>query len=198
MLALTWISIITIVTIVITATLIAVNRPPFSLPTKRRRSLPANPPSVLTLKIGDIIQYLDQDWVVEGKLIYTSHNYRWIEYLLQDNEEIRWLSVEEDDQVKVVWLETTQALNISRNPPKHLRFGETTYYLDECGTAQMQREGTTLNKVEHCQYFDYSGDGNQILCIENWGGDVEISVGQTIDPKSLTILRGDGQRIYGL
>lgn len=113
MLTFIWISIIAIV---ITATLIVVYRSQLSLPVKRRRSLSANFPNVLTLRIGDIVQYLDQDWVVEDKLIYTSHNYRWIEYLLQDNEEIRWLSIEEDDQVKVAWLETTQALNIPDYP----------------------------------------------------------------------------------
>ncbi|WP_199313649.1 DUF4178 domain-containing protein [Leptolyngbya sp. FACHB-671] len=195
MLTFIWISIIAIV---ITATLIVVYRSQLSLPVKRRRSLSANFPNVLTLRIGDIVQYLDQDWVVEDKLIYTSHNYRWIEYLLQDNEEIRWLSIEEDDQVKVAWLETTQALNILDYPPEQICFGEMTYYLDERGTAQMHREGATLNQAEQCQYFDYSSNGNHILCIENWSGDVEVSVGRMINPRSLTILGGDGQRIYGV
>ena len=51
-------------------------------------------PSIFDMQIGDIVQYLGRDWVVEGKLIYQEGGFSWLEYMLQDGNDIRWLSVE--------------------------------------------------------------------------------------------------------
>ena len=67
--------------------------------------------SVFNLQVGDIVQYMGIDWVVEGKLTYTVDEYSWMEYMLQDNNDIRWLSVEEDDTVEVALLEATNQLD---------------------------------------------------------------------------------------
>jgi hypothetical protein len=65
------------------------------------RHLPPVERTVFTLEIGDIVQYMDTDWVVEGRLTYEDNDYTWFEYLLQDGDRIRWLSVDEDDRVEV-------------------------------------------------------------------------------------------------
>lgn len=155
--------------------------------------------TVFSLQIGDIVQYLDTDWFVEGKLTYNSSGYTWLEYLLQDQDRIRWLSVEEDDQVEVSFLEPVQGLDIPGTPPNSLPYNGVTYQLDESGTAQMTREGSTLNRQgEFCHYYDYQGPSGERLSIEDWGDEREVTQGKRIRPSALTLLPGDGRHVYGM
>jgi hypothetical protein len=153
--------------------------------------------NVFNLQLGDIVQHEGVDWVVEGKLTYNSDGDTWLEYLLQDNDNIRWLSAEEDDWIEVQWLETCTELDISGKPPSELTLGDITYKLIESGKAKMTRLGNTFNRqAQYCRYFDYKGKGNHVLSIENWDGDIEVTIGQTISPSTLSLLPGDGRRVY--
>ncbi|HEY9846004.1 MAG TPA: DUF4178 domain-containing protein [Candidatus Caenarcaniphilales bacterium] len=156
-------------------------------------------PTLFTLEIGDIVQYLDTDWVVEGRLTYNDEGYTWLEYLLQDGDRLCWLSVEEDDQVEVSLLEPTHVLEVGSNPPQQLTFLGESYQCVEFGTARMTRIGTTRQRsAEQCRYFDYKGSGERVLSIEDWSGEIEVTVGKQIPPSLLTILPGDGRTIYGI
>ncbi|NET58484.1 MAG: DUF4178 domain-containing protein [Symploca sp. SIO2E6] len=153
--------------------------------------------TIFTLEIGDIVQYMGTDWVVEGRLTYEDKGYSWFEYLLQDNDSIRWLAVDEDDRVEVSLLEPTNQLEVSQGPPHQLMFEEETYRCVESGIAKMTRSGTTLRRTaESCQYFDYEGPDNRVLSIEDWNGDIEVAVGQRINPRMLTLLPGTGEHVY--
>ncbi|MEA5572952.1 DUF4178 domain-containing protein [Calothrix sp. UHCC 0171] len=152
--------------------------------------------TIFNLEIGDIIQHLGIDWVVEGKLIYKVGAYSWFEYLLQDDEKIAWLSVEEDDIVEVSLLEPTNQLDVSI-PPQELNFAGDIYKLEDSGTARMTRTGLTMRRTaEKCEYFDYQGSDKKVLSIEIWDGDIEVTIGEKISPRSLTILPGDGKTVY--
>lgn len=154
-------------------------------------------PSIFELQIGDIVQYLDRDWVVEGKLIYQNGGFSWLEYMLQDGDDIRWLSVEEDDWVTVSLLAPVSDLEVSQTPPQELTYKGVTYRCTESGNAQMRREGNPRRpNVEQCRYFDYEGSDQKVLSIEDWDGDIEIVAGRIIAPKSLTILPGEGRSVY--
>lgn len=170
-----------------------------SLPfTSQPQALPSLERTVFTLEVGDIVQHMGTDWVVEGKLVYDDQGYSWLEYLLLDGSRRQWLSVEEDDVVEVALLEVTTALEVGTNPPPELTFANESYRHKGSGMAHMTRTGSTLNRnAERCQYFDYQGPNNKILSIENWDGDIEVTIGQKIHPSMLTLLPGDGQRIYG-
>ncbi len=164
---------------------------------KKRQQLLPEERTVFNLKIGDIVQYIDKDWVVEGKLTYRDKGYAWFEYLLQDDNEIRWLSVDEDDRVEVAFLESTNFLDVEGTPPKQLNFVGDTYYQKEKGQATMSRTGTTLRRTAQiCQYFDYEGPDDKVLSIEFWNGEYEVTVGQRINPKALILLPGDGRSVY--
>ncbi|MBE9126098.1 MULTISPECIES: DUF4178 domain-containing protein [unclassified Coleofasciculus] len=162
------------------------------------RRLPPEERTVFNLEVGDIVQYMGADWVVEGRLAYNVGDYIWYEYLLQDGERISWLSVDEDDRVEVALLEPTNQLELSGEPPKQLTFADETYRCLESGIADMNRTGTTLHRTaERCRYFDYEGSDNKVLSIEEWDGRIEVTVGQRINPRMLTLLPGTGQRVYG-
>lgn len=194
----TWV-VIGVVAIALIATVLLVRQYRGPLPAASvAANLPPLERSIFSLQIGDIVQYLDTDWFVEGKLIYNSDGYTWLEYLLQDEDRIRWLSVEEDDQVEVALLETLPGLEVPGTPPDPLTYNGVTYQLEESGKAQMTREGATLNRQgEFCHYYDYRGASGQRLSIEDWGDEREVTQGQKLRPSALTLLPGDGRRVYG-
>ncbi|MGD1913633.1 MAG: DUF4178 domain-containing protein [Rivularia sp. (in: cyanobacteria)] len=165
----------------------------------KSKELPSLKRNVFNLQIGDIVQHMGIDWVVEGILTYAVGEYTWFEYMLQDDNEIRWLSVDEDDTVEVALLEATNQLDVSQSPPQQLSFADENYKCVDSGVANMTREGTVQRRTaSRCQYFDYKGPGDKVLSIEVWDGETEVTVGYRINPRSLTILPGDGNRIYGM
>ena len=197
MFALLWFGAILIVAVA--GTLLVLQQRGVILTGNNHKELPSLERNLFNLQIGDIIQYMGRDWVVEGKLTYNVGGYIWFEYLLQDNNDIRWLSVDEDDRVEVAFLEPTNQLEISQTPPKQLTFADEIYRCVDSGMAKMTRVGTTLRKTaERCEYFDYKGNGDNVLSIEIWDGEVEVTIGYQINPRSLTLLPGDGKRVYGV
>lgn len=164
--------------------------------TKAKESLKPVERNVFNLEIGDIVQYEGLDWFVEGKLIYNDNSDSWFSYLLQNDEQICWLSVEEDDFVEVsIFREVSGDIDLP--PGKNLNFLDEDYHLSGSGTATMRRLGNTFNKQDQtCEYFDYKNDQNLRLSLEIWEGETEISLGQKINPRLLTFLPGDGKKVY--
>lgn len=153
--------------------------------------------TIFNLQLGDIIEYYGRDWVVEGKLVYEEDGYTWLEYLLQDQQEIRWLSVEEDDRVELSLLQPTRNLDIPRNPPNPITFEGETYHCVDSGVATMEREGSVLNrKAEQCRYFDYESEEGKLLSVEDWNGEIEVTYGEEINPSEISIFPGEGRSVY--
>ena len=149
------------------------------------------------LEIGDIVQYLGTDWVVEGQLTYNEVGFTWLEYMLHDADRISWLSVEEDDLLEVQWLEPTNALEVGSNPPKELTFEGEVFRCVSSGVAVMKRKGNLQRRQsEECHYYDYEGPGDRVLSIEDWDGEIEVTLGENIRPSSLSLLPGTGGSVY--
>lgn len=196
MLTLVWLAIIAIALLALVAVIVQ----------HQHAALPTQPPPIanlplrrglFTLQLGDIVQYDGADWVVEGRLTFEEDGDTWLDYMLQDQDTIRWLSVEEGDRVEVYWMQAVTDLEVSDYPPQHLTYQDNRYRCQESGTARMTQAGTRLKKpTEICHYYDYIGPNDEVLSVENWGGDVEITIGHRIRPSALTLLPGDGQRVY--
>ena len=165
--------------------------------------------NIFNLEIGDIVQYEGFDWFVEGKLIYNIGAYAWFEYLLQKSDlaesnvlsdHICWLSVEEDDLVEVSILKNVDIPEINSDPPPEtLTYLNVDYHLADSGTATMLRLGNTLKRqAESCNYYDYKAVDNLRLSVEFWDRDIEVTVGQKINPRILNLLPGDGQQVFGV
>lgn len=153
--------------------------------------------TIFNLQLGDIVEYFGRDWIVEGKLIYDEDGFTWIEYLLQDQQDIRWLSVEEDDRVELSWMQPTRNLDIPRNPPNPITFEGETYHCVDSGVASMKREGSVLNRqAEQCRYFDYESEDGKLLSVEDWNGETEVTSGEEISPSDISIFPGEGQSVY--
>lgn len=174
---------------------------------QQKKSQKPQPPSVTSiprnlfnLQIGDIVQYFDTDWFVEGLSIYDEEGYTWQEYLLQDGGRIAWLSVEEDDRLIVSLLEPTKELEITAAPAKTLIFAGETYRQSGSGRARMTRRlrASGQAQVLSCRYFDYEAPGQKVLSIENWNGEWEVMAGLSVSPRELRILPGDGQSVHNV
>lgn len=174
----------------------------------KKGELPSVEKNIFNLEIGDIVQYEGFDWFVEGKLIYNIGAYNWFEYMLQksdlaENEalsdHICWLSVEEDDLVEVSILKNVDIPEINSDPPpEKLTYLKVDYHLADSGTATMLRLGNTLNRqAQTCNYYDYKSSDNLRLSVEVWDKDIEVTVGQKINPRILNFLPGDSQQVFG-
>ncbi|MEL6780477.1 MAG: DUF4178 domain-containing protein [Cyanobacteria bacterium J06597_16] len=152
-------------------------------------------PTVFTLELGDIVQYENNDWVIEDKLTYNEDGWKWVEYLLQDGDRIGFLSVEDDDTLEVSFTETVKDCPVGNPPETEINYNNITYTQEESGTAtltRLRKPGTS----ETCKYYDYEGPGDAVLSIEQWGNQTEVSVGVSVRPYQLTFLPGDGSSVY--
>ncbi|MEM9135942.1 MAG: DUF4178 domain-containing protein [Cyanobacteria bacterium P01_F01_bin.42] len=171
---------------------------------QQQKSIPAQPSeppsirrSIFNLQVGDIVQYRTEDWVVEGVLTYSEDGFDWVEYLLQEGDRIRWLSVEEDDMVEVSMQEPVQDLYLQARPAEEIRYKNVDYRLVESGKASMTRVGNTLQRqAQTCRYFDFEGPDNKVLSVEDWDGDWEVTCGESISVTDLTLLPGEGKSVY--
>lgn len=165
---------------------------------RKRRQYPPDSTAILfDLHIGDVVQYFDEDWIVEGKMTYNDDGFVWMEYLLQLGDRIAFLAVEEDDILETAILDPVKDLDISGEPPQQLTYQGNEYRLEEASTATMTRLTSTGQRTaETCNYYDYEGPDGLVLSIEEWGGQREITAGKSVPPRSLTILPGDGESVY--
>lgn len=193
MLTFLWIIILAVVAI---ALLLTVNQRRINAMGKTA-DLPSLERTIFDLQVGDIVQYMGEDWVVEGKLIYEEDGNIWWEYMLQNGDKIRWLSVEEDDQVEVCLLENNHLLDINTTPPRKITLAGKNYHCVGTGKAFVTRIGTiNKHKAETCNYFDYKGENGRVMSIEEWIGEYEVTIGESIAPHSLKLLPGDGKSVY--
>lgn len=188
---------IVILIIAVSVTLFVMQQKGLILSGKKPAELPSLKRNIFNLQIGDIMQYVDRDWVVEGRLTYEEDGDTWLEYMLQDGDDIRWLSVEEDDVVEVIFLEPNNQLDIAGKLSQTLNFADENYTLVNSGKANMSREGNIVRrKTQKCQYYDYEADNGKVLSIEFWGETLEVTVGEKINPRALNLFPGDGTRVY--
>ncbi|CAK6691289.1 DUF4178 domain-containing protein [Synechococcus sp. CBW1107] len=192
---------------------------------QKRRRRPAALPQERTLfdlRTGDIVQADGRDWVVEDRLLYDEEGFQWLEYLLRDGSEGRWLCVCEDDWLEVSWLErgpAELARQLDRQPlpfPGTITWEGVTYRLKEQGRAAVSSTSRTMNRrLSGCRFGDYEGPDGLVLSLERWDGgspgsrppapgseleptenEAEVTLGRQLDPASLVLLPGDGRSVY--
>src|SRR5690606_5121116 len=88
--------------------------------------------NIKNLQIGDIVTHFDQDFVVEGRIDYNDSGWPWTCFMLVDGDDVRWLAVEEDDQLEVsIWQETDVVLHGS--VPEFIEFEGERFRMVERG-----------------------------------------------------------------
>lgn len=148
--------------------------------------------SIKNLQIGDIVTHFDQDFVVEGRIDYNDSGWPWTCFMLVDGDDVRWLAVEEDDQLEVsIWRETDVV--IQGSVPEFIEFEGEKFRMVERGKARVSQMGQTgTRRGMEMEYYEFEGQGDRYLSVEKWGQDIEVSVGEDVNPYALEILPGGG------
>jgi hypothetical protein len=143
------------------------------------------------IKVGDIIEYDLRDYQVVGKLTLYDSGYEWYEYQLEGDERSLWLSAEMDDELELAIYEKINK-KVSEPIPKTIEVDGVHYELEEQGTARVRGEGRSKNNSGvDVRYFDYSDeDEKNLLSVEIWGGDIEVSRGKPVEDFEIKIIAG--------
>lgn len=142
-----------------------------------------------TLKVGDMVEYLDRRFFVRGSLHLREGGFSWQEHFLDDVEGTkRWVSVEEDPDLEVVlWTEIDET-GLSPDSPV-LTFSGVEYRREEHGTATYDAEGSTgVGNSGRVEYVDFVGPAGTYLSFERFaGGAWEAGVGERVPAGTMTI-----------
>lgn len=154
------------------------------------RAAPEQAREVLLLGPGAVVSLADRDWTVRGTLRFDDGASRWSEHLLDDTTTKRWLSVEEDVDVRVSLWEGRPLGALERGGPgeRTVVVEGSTYLLDEQGQARFEAVGSTgTQPFGSYAYADYIGDAG-LASLERFGdGTWELGVGRRIDVTDLTV-----------
>jgi len=146
---------------------------------------------LMDLKVDDIVSHLGTDYLVEGRIDYREGTYEWVEYMLVDGEAIRWMCVEDDDQLEVTFWDEVEDLHASRPVPEILEYDGNEYKMYERGEAEASQTGQTGRKqARSVEYFDYRGP-EDLLGVEIWNEEFEIFRGEEVDEVMLDVFPGD-------
>ncbi|WP_042223216.1 DUF4178 domain-containing protein [Oceanobacillus manasiensis] len=147
--------------------------------------------TVLSIKIGDIITYDLTDYEVVGKITYRDGGYEWYSYQLLEGNDTIWLSAEMDDELELGIYRKVQ-FPIQKPFPKEITYENSTYYLEETGSARVTGEGRsnslTGSETQYAEYMDTKEES--YLSFESWGTEIEASHGYSIEAYEIKILAG--------
>ena len=167
-----------------------------------RQALPAGPPkdpnaerSLQNLFVGDVVMYLDQDFMVEAHYLYDDGGWTWDDYKLVDGPQVCYMTVEEDDELEVSLNWVVDDLEVSLPLPNVIEYRGDTYRRRETGKAKVYKVGEAEEKPDRCRYFEYQGPDGRTLGIEDYDGDIEVSVGEMVAPSSISFLPGSPELV---
>lgn len=145
----------------------------------------------LNIKVGDIVTYDLVDYEVVGKITYRQDYYEWYSYQLLEGKDIIWLAAEMDDELEL-GIYKSVSLDVSSPYPNQLTYEGKRYTMMEEGEARVVGEGRSRNindRVTH--YADYEdAEEESYLSLEDWGSEVEVSVGYPIEEFEIKIMAG--------
>lgn len=147
--------------------------------------------TVLNMLVGDIVSIEGVDYEVQVVLKFNDHGWRWTEYKVKDARKTLWLSAEEDDDIEISLYEEVVA--ITTEAPRKYEYKGITYFMQEGSDAIVEEVMGNINVVkgEQVDYYQYSDeDGEHLLSIEIWNGQVEMSVGRWIEDYNVEIFPG--------
>lgn len=150
--------------------------------------------SVHDLNVGFIFEYDLETWEIK-----EAYEYDWgancfsREYKVTNGKDTKYLSVEEEDDLEMCWMEKIKLVNIDeqlqetliseQKPPKKIQVNNIDFFYEEVSTGYFQnglkRDENSWEEYRCWDFEDKSGD--HILSIEQWDDEVfEASVGKTV------------------
>ncbi|WP_091484270.1 DUF4178 domain-containing protein [Gracilibacillus orientalis] len=158
---------------------------------KKEKKASVRKRDLLSIEVGDIVEYDLADYEVVGKITYRQSNYTWYSYQLLGETNILWLAAEMDDELELGIYEKIQ-LPEANNFPNKFVFNNKNYSLDESGQAEVTGEGRssslTGQRIRYAEYCDT--DEESFISLEEWDSEVEASIGYPIENYEVKIIAG--------
>jgi hypothetical protein len=148
---------------------------------------------VRALKVGDVVNYDNHDFIVEGTLRFDQGGFRWQEHRLVDGPDSMWLSVEDDEGLEIIAWQRLKGAALEPGPGT-IEHAGATYELDERGRANFTSEGVTgAPGGGKAEFADYEC-GDDRLSFERYGDDTgwEVNAGRVISEHALDIYPSRG------
>lgn len=142
------------------------------------------------LRVGDLVRYHNDDWMVRGSLFFDQDGYRWAEHLIDNAKERRWLSVEDDEGLELVLWDREVEPGLDPGP-RTIDHDGVTYTSEETGRARFEAQGATGTALSGAfEYHDYVGPGDLRLGFERYGETSwELVVGRVVSPGEIEVWR---------
>ncbi|MCT4598604.1 MAG: DUF4178 domain-containing protein [Vallitalea sp.] len=144
--------------------------------------------TILNMRVGDAVSIEDVDYEVKGLIRLNDEGFRWTEYKIKDSRKTYWLSVEQDDDIEISLYQKVVA--ITTEAPRVYEYKGVTYYMQEGSDAIVEQVQGNINLTqgEEVDYYSYSDeDGEKLLSIEIWNGEVEMSIGRYIQDYNVEV-----------
>jgi len=154
------------------------------------------------LRVGDIVQYEGEDYLVEGVISFDEDGHRWIGARLSDGKTTRWLYVgmERMGSDSKRFLDVDSDLEITGFPPEAISIGPARYRLDKRGTATAKisgdvgglpgTEGLGKESVFRCRWWRYESAGGLTMVLEEWSGEFRALRGRELGVTDIEMMPG--------
>ncbi len=138
------------------------------------------------LKLNDAVSYDGVDYLVAGRIAYSTAGGQFSAYLLQDREARHWLRVGPNQELAVT---EEVGFGVPSPLPETLTFNGKTYVRTDQGAANVTVEGASGTQPGAVNYARYAADGGGRLWVEDWGTETKVQAGRVIDPMEVRLYR---------
>jgi hypothetical protein len=155
---------------------------------ERKRLLPPVERSPTTLQVGDVVQHLGSDFLVEGVVTLSEDGRGARLYRLFEDAGERFLYAKTGGADPLLLAPATVA--VEGDPPELLAHAGASYRQSARVQASAIRVGQlgARKHADRVRLFEYAGPGPQRLLLVDWGDRVESFAGERILASALEIL----------
>jgi hypothetical protein len=121
------------------------------------------------LELGDVVKFQDNDLFVRQRVENVEVDYRWLEFLLDNNLGVQcWLSVEDDNRLDLaLWTEIPLAELTGKPGDDSVVVRGKAYRRKESGVASTKTEKKGVPFTGKIQYFQYEAADDSLLAMQS-------------------------------
>jgi hypothetical protein len=159
-----------------------------TLAAERKRLIAPAERSPTTIQVGDVVQHLGSDFLVEGVVTFSEDGRGARLYRLFEDGGERFLYAKAGGSDPLLLAPTT--VSVDGDPPESLQHAGGAYRQTARAQASAIRVGQlgTRKHGDRVRVFEYAGPGPARLLVVDWGDKLEAFAGERILASSLDIL----------
>jgi hypothetical protein len=158
------------------------------------RKLRSEERTVHAMRPGDVVTYVDTDWLVEGVVDLDDDGRRTRLYRLADGAVVRWLAARAgaDEPLLLDQVDDLGSLGMELNAPDRLVHGGVPYRLTNRASVRVRLAGAVGDGRggDRAWFYDYAGPGTRRLLAVAWSARTDTLVGEAVASQMIDILPG--------